>query len=119
MPSITMSVHGNAFCSEQMINLVGSDSTGGLIYGGFVTDWGLAPGWGRTFFQSGWYHLPRPYVTRSTYGREDYSCLPGQRDSAGLRFHVRVGVGVSTHFNVSEGGSVWFKSASLTVVDAP
>lgn len=61
MPNITMSVHGNAFCSQQLVSNYFPVSEGG--YSAIsIPDQGEPWGWGRTFRQTGWYHVALPNI---------------------------------------------------------
>jgi hypothetical protein len=56
-------VHGNAFSSEQLLWNTALDGTGWAI--NFATiDLGMPQGWGRTFHQSGWYHVALPSLSQ-------------------------------------------------------
>jgi hypothetical protein len=55
-----MSVHGNAFCSQQDAQRTSLEDHGWHYYD--VPDQGTPWGWGRTFVQTGWYHVPVPTI---------------------------------------------------------
>ena len=64
MPTITMCVHGNAFCSQQDVARPFADFDGTYFWPNdvVVSDQGTPWGWGRTFFQGGWYHVALPII---------------------------------------------------------
>jgi hypothetical protein len=56
MPTITMTVHGNAFCSEQLVISPNPDVP-------VMVNSGSPHGWARTFGQVEWYHVAIPNIT--------------------------------------------------------
>ena len=60
---ITMSAHGNAFYSEQVVPISFIDDEGRFYTVGSQLDSGVPRGWGRTFRLSGWYHIAITNIT--------------------------------------------------------